>query len=66
MLYYSNLEYNRKPTAGLLIGACGTIPTFFEDFRKKFGLPRDLRDDIVLTVLKKSCQILHHHIYNVN
>ena len=40
--------------------------TFLEDFRKNFGLPRDLRDYIILTVLKKSSQILHHHIYNVN
>ena len=38
----------------LLIGARGTIPTYFEFFRKKFGLPRDLRDDIVLTVLKNN------------
>ncbi|KAJ4430108.1 hypothetical protein ANN_22318 [Periplaneta americana] len=37
---------------GLLIGARGTIPAFFEEFRRQFTLPISLRDDIVISVLK--------------
>ncbi|KAJ4426653.1 hypothetical protein ANN_26451 [Periplaneta americana] len=37
---------------GLLIGARGTIPAFFEEFRRQFALPTSLRDDIVIIVLK--------------
>ncbi|KAJ4435441.1 hypothetical protein ANN_18056 [Periplaneta americana] len=37
---------------GLLIGARGTIPDFFEEFRRQFALPTSLRDDIVIIVLK--------------
>ncbi|KAJ4425903.1 hypothetical protein ANN_27529 [Periplaneta americana] len=35
---------------GLLIGARGTIPAFFEEFRRQFALPTSLRDDIVIIV----------------
>ncbi|KAJ4447156.1 hypothetical protein ANN_09157 [Periplaneta americana] len=47
---------------GLLIGARGTIPAFFEEFRRQFALPTSLRDDIVIIVLKKSCEILINHM----
>ncbi|KAJ4450188.1 hypothetical protein ANN_01595 [Periplaneta americana] len=33
---------------GLLIGARGTIPAFFEEFRRQFALPTSLRDDMVI------------------
>ncbi|KAJ4451101.1 hypothetical protein ANN_02540 [Periplaneta americana] len=36
---------------GLLIGARGTIPAFFEEFRRQFALPTSLRDDIVIIVI---------------
>ena len=49
---------------GLFIGARGTITNFFENFRKKFKLPKNLRDQVVLTALKGSSQILQHHLYN--
>ncbi|KAJ4448657.1 hypothetical protein ANN_00047, partial [Periplaneta americana] len=43
---------------GLLIGARGVIPKFFESFRKTFELPQTLTADIITSVLKRSCQIL--------
>ncbi|KAJ4435454.1 hypothetical protein ANN_18069 [Periplaneta americana] len=43
---------------GLLIGARGVIPKFFERFRKTFELPQTLTADIITSVLKRSCQIL--------
>jgi len=49
---------------GLMIGARGTIPKFFEDFRKRFQLPKDLIHKIVMNVLRGSCNILHNHLYN--
>ncbi|KAJ4441745.1 hypothetical protein ANN_11603 [Periplaneta americana] len=36
---------------GLLIGARGNIPAFFEEFRRQFALPTSLRDDIVIISL---------------
>ena len=48
---------------GLLVGARGTITSFFEEFRRRFKLPCSLRDQIVLTTVKGSSQILMHHLY---
>lgn len=49
---------------GLFIGARGTIPTFFENFRKKFDLPKSLCHDIALSAIKGSCHIFHNHLYS--
>ena len=54
-------QLNKITVYGLLIEARGTISSFLEDFRKKFDLPPSLRDDIFMSVLKKSCQILSNH-----
>ncbi|KAJ4450747.1 hypothetical protein ANN_02177 [Periplaneta americana] len=50
---------------GLLIGARGVIPKFFESFRKTFELPQTFTADFITSVLKRSCQILGHHIHSV-
>ncbi|KAJ4426453.1 hypothetical protein ANN_27267 [Periplaneta americana] len=46
---------------GLLIGARGVIPKFFERFRKTSELPQTLTADIITSVLKRSCQILRDY-----
>lgn len=51
---------------GLMFGARGTITSFFNDFRKKFGLPKNLTTKLVNIILKGSCKILHNHIYNTS
>ena len=51
---------------GLFIGARGTITRFFEDFRELFRLPKSLSEEIALTALKTSIQILNHHLYAPN
>ncbi|KAJ4426871.1 hypothetical protein ANN_26670 [Periplaneta americana] len=53
-LNYFKLKYAliHVEVFGLLIGARGTIPAFFEEFRRQFTLPTSLRDDIVIIVLK--------------
>jgi len=51
---------------GLFIGARGTITRFFEDFREVFRLPKSLSEEIALTALKTSIQILNHHLYAPN
>ena len=68
LIYEPTIDYfknkyglNEITVYGLLIGARGTISSFFEDFRQKFQLTASLRDDIVMSVLKKSCQILSNH-----
>ncbi|KAJ4427892.1 hypothetical protein ANN_23900 [Periplaneta americana] len=48
---------------GLLIGARGVIPKFFESFKKTFELPQTLTADIITSVLKRSCQILNYRNY---
>ena len=49
---------------GLYVGARGTITTFFEEFRKKFNLPKSMVEDIVISVLKSSTAIIHNHLYS--
>ena len=51
---------------GLMIGARGTIPDFFESFRKKFLLPKTIGYEIALSAIKGSIQILNNHLYNKN
>ena len=61
------LAYNLEEVfiIGLLIGTRGTIFTVFENFRKKFGLSKQLSKDVAVAAVKGSCQILHNHLYNV-
>ncbi|PSN47181.1 hypothetical protein C0J52_14730 [Blattella germanica] len=47
---------------GLLIGARGVIPKIFSSFLKQFGLPKTLLEDIVVIVLKRSCEIVSNHL----
>ena len=49
---------------GLYIGVRGTITKFFEEFRKKFHLPKSMVEDIVISVLKGSTSIAHNHLYS--
>ncbi|KAJ4426489.1 hypothetical protein ANN_27303 [Periplaneta americana] len=49
----------------LLIEARGVILKLFESFRKTFELPQTLTTDIITSILKRSCQILSHHIHSV-
>ena len=50
---------------GVFIGARGTITIDFKNFRSKFDLSKDLRNNIALSVIKSSVQILQHHTYNL-
>ncbi|KAJ4446810.1 hypothetical protein ANN_13508 [Periplaneta americana] len=50
---------------GLLTGARGVIPKFFESFRKTFELPQILTTDVITSVLKRSGQILKYAIRKV-
>jgi len=49
---------------GLYVGARGTISTFFENFRRRFNLSKSMVEDIVISVLKSSTQIIHNHLYS--
>ena len=50
---------------GLFIGARGTITVEFENFRTKFDISKELRNNVALSVIKSSVQILQHHTYNL-
>ena len=49
---------------GLLVGARGTITQFFKDFSKMFGLRQAVMEQVAITAVKGSSQILHNHLYN--
>ena len=49
----------------VFIGARGTITVEFENFRTKFDLSKELRNNVALSVIKSSVQILQHHTYNL-
>jgi len=46
---------------GLMIGARGTIPKKFQDFCKKFNLTKSFIENIALSTVRSSVQILHNH-----
>ncbi len=56
-------QLNSVSVIGLMIGARGTITKFFENFIKTFGIPSKFKNEIVLIVLKGSCQIVQNHLY---
>ena len=56
---------NNIEVIGLLVGARGTITTFFENFRKQFGIPKKVTEEIVIAVIRGSYQIYHNHVYNL-
>ena len=56
---------NEIEIIGLFIGARGTIVSFFENFRKRFGLSKGFVKKIVIETLKGSVRILHNHIHSV-
>ena len=49
---------------GLMVGARGTITKHFVSFWKRFNLPSATLQDIALETLKRSLQILRHHLYS--
>ena len=57
---------NRLSVTGLMIGARGTITKHFDNFMKEFGIPSKFKNEIVLIVLKGSCQIVFNHLYFKN
>ena len=60
--FKTKYDLNSLEVIGLLIGARGVIPKFFSNFLKQFDLPKTLLEDIVVIVLKRSCQILSNHL----
>jgi hypothetical protein len=60
----SNYNLLHLDVIGLFIGSRGTIPKFFDEFRKSMNLPHSLTEDISLTVIRSSLHIHHNHTYN--
>ena len=63
--FQAKFKLNNIEVIGLLIGARGTITTFFENFRKQFKIPKKVTEDIVIAVIRGSYQIYHNHVYNL-
>jgi hypothetical protein len=49
---------------GLLVGARGTIFRKFEEFRKRFLLPKSITKEISILSIRGSHRIIHNHLYN--
>ena len=58
------LNLENVDVVGLLLGARGTVPAFFENFRQSYGLPKSMVHEIVTSIIKDSCLIYQNHIYN--
>jgi len=50
--------------SGAFIGARGTVTRGLIELFRKLNLNRSLLNDIVLSVTKDSCRIIHHHLYS--
>lgn len=59
---------NEVKVIGLMVGARGTITSEFRDFCSKFGIssPSKFCKSIASITLKKSIQILRHHLYKIS
>ncbi|KAJ4447060.1 hypothetical protein ANN_09049 [Periplaneta americana] len=51
---------------GLMVGARGTIPSFFANKCKNLGLTHSIVKEIAISALKGSVQILRNHLYGKN
>jgi uncharacterized alpha/beta hydrolase family protein len=56
-------QLNEIEIIGLFVGARGTISNLFENFRKRFQLPKKLNQDVALAAIKGSAQLLHNHLH---
>lgn len=62
--FLKNFKLNSMSVHGLFIGARGTISRSFVDTLKSFHVSRNLLEEIVITVVKRSSQITSAHLYN--
>ena len=63
--FQAQFKLNNIEVIRLLVGARGTITTFFENFRKQFKIPKKVTEEIVIAVIRGSYQIYHNHVYHV-
>ena len=49
---------------GLLLGARGTITSFFDLFRKRFKISKLIVDEIIISIVRGTNQIAHNHLYS--
>jgi len=65
--FFQNLYgLNDIEVIGLMVGARGTITSFFENFRKRFKIEKSVIEEIVINVIRGSVQIYNNHVYNNN
>jgi len=46
-----------------MLGARGTITSFFDDFRKRFKIEKSIIDDLIISIIRGTNQIAHNHLY---
>jgi hypothetical protein len=61
--FISKFKLKQVEVIGLMVGARGTIPGFFNEFRKRFGFSKEFLKDVVLLALRRSVSILKNHQY---
>ncbi|KAJ4450496.1 hypothetical protein ANN_01923 [Periplaneta americana] len=67
--YKDKYSLSHIDVIGLMVGARGTIPSFFANKCKNLGLTNSIVKEIAISALKGSIQILRNHLYgsdNVN
>ncbi|KAJ4437905.1 hypothetical protein ANN_13844 [Periplaneta americana] len=61
--YKDKYSLSHIDVIGLMVGARGTIPSFFANKCKNLGLTHSIVKEIAISALKGSVQILRNHLY---
>ncbi|KAJ4445341.1 hypothetical protein ANN_07146 [Periplaneta americana] len=61
--YKDKYSLSHIDVIGLMVGAPGTIPSFFANKCKNLGLTHSIVKEIAISALKGSVQILRNHLY---
>ncbi|KAJ4436694.1 hypothetical protein ANN_16826 [Periplaneta americana] len=61
--YKDKYSLSHIDVIGLMVGARGTIPSFFANKCKNLGLTHSIVKEIAISTLKGSVQILRNHLY---
>ncbi|KAJ4443740.1 hypothetical protein ANN_05518 [Periplaneta americana] len=62
-IYKDKYSLSHFDVIGLMVGARGTIPSFFANKCKNLGLTHSIVKEIAISALKGSVQILRNHLY---
>lgn len=57
-------KLNQIEVIGLMLGARGTITSFFETIRQRFKLKKSIINELIISIIRGTNQIAHNPLYN--